>query len=116
MLDTLPGLEEVARFNAAASTGDDDAPATDLSSLMATLPTDGTAATKGTFMKGDTVRIVKGDLENLTARVTGVSADGTKVTAVPDIKGFGEEVEFDMDELAKVFEVGDITASVAKRA
>ncbi|KAG2448985.1 hypothetical protein HYH02_005739 [Chlamydomonas schloesseri] len=106
VLDTLPGLEEVARFNAAATTGDDDAPATDLSSLMATLPTDGTAATKGTFMKGDMVRIVKGDLENLMARVTGVSADGAKVTAVPDIKGFGEEVEFDMDELAKVFEVG----------
>ncbi len=53
MLDTLPGLEEVARFNAGATTGDDDASGTDLSSLMATLPSDGTAATKGTFMKGD---------------------------------------------------------------
>ncbi|KAG2495630.1 hypothetical protein HYH03_006230 [Edaphochlamys debaryana] len=106
VLDTLPGLEEVARFNAAATTGDDDSPATDLSSLMATLPTDGTAATKGTFMKGDSVRIVKGDLENLMARVTGVNADGTKVTAIPDIKGFAEEVEFEADELAKVFAVG----------
>ncbi|GFR39839.1 hypothetical protein Agub_g334 [Astrephomene gubernaculifera] len=106
VLDTLPGLEEVARFNAAASSGDDDAPATDLSSLMATLPTDGTAASKGTFMKGDKVRIVKGDLENLTARVTGASADGSKVTAIPDISGFAEEVEFDVDELAKVFKVG----------
>lgn len=55
VLDTLPGLDEVARFNAAASNPDDDAPGTDLSSLMATLPTDGTAATKAIFTKGDRV-------------------------------------------------------------
>ncbi|KXZ44189.1 hypothetical protein GPECTOR_71g550 [Gonium pectorale] len=106
VLDTLPGLDEVARFNAAATREDDDAPGTELSSLMATLPTDGTASTKGTFMKGDKVRIIKGDLENLQARVTGVSADGTKVTAIPSIMGFSEEVEFEPDELAKVFAVG----------
>ncbi|EFJ43471.1 hypothetical protein VOLCADRAFT_106802 [Volvox carteri f. nagariensis] len=109
VLDTLPGLEEVARFNAGATTGDDDAPATDLSSLMATLPTDGTSAHKGTFMKGDKARTGArglGDLENLTARVTGLTADGAKVTAIPDIKGFAEEVEFEPDELTKVFSVG----------
>ncbi|GIL82005.1 hypothetical protein Vretimale_1566 [Volvox reticuliferus] len=106
VLDTLPGLEDVARFNAGATTGDDDAPATDLSSLMATLPTDGTSANKGTFMKGDKVRIIKGDLENLMAHVTGLTADGTKVTAIPEIKGFSEEVEFEPDELTKIFSVG----------
>ncbi|GLC43354.1 hypothetical protein PLESTB_001336800 [Pleodorina starrii] len=106
VLDTIPGLEEMARFNAGATTGDDDAPAADLSSLMATLPTDGTGVSKGTFMKGDQVRIIKGDLENLMARVTGLTADGTKVTAIPEIKGFVEEVEFDPDELTKVFTVG----------
>lgn len=51
------------------------------------------------------IRIVKGDLQNLTARVTGMSADGTKVSAMPDIKGFSEEVEFELDEVVKIFTV-----------
>jgi transcription elongation factor SPT5 len=46
----------VARFNAAASADDEDAaPATDLGSLMATLPAEGGGAARGSFMKGDKV-------------------------------------------------------------
>ena len=56
-------------------------------------------------MVGPQVKIVRGDLENLEAEVMGVTAEG-KVMAVPKIANFREEVPFEPDELAKVFEVG----------
>lgn len=65
-VEGVPPLEELQRYNACGAAADEDrAPgggaAGDLSSLVAALPSGGSAP-RTTFVKGDLVRIVKGEL------------------------------------------------------
>ncbi len=48
---------------------------------------------------------MRGELQNLEAVVDGVRDDG-KVMVIPRIDNFREAVDFDPDELRKIFKVG----------
>ncbi|GAX85054.1 hypothetical protein CEUSTIGMA_g12474.t1 [Chlamydomonas eustigma] len=109
VLDGMPPLEEMSRFNAAGldpeGQGNAGGGAGDLSSLMATLPADASQP-KAKFNKGDKVVFLRGELQNLEAVVTDVREDG-KIMVMPNIEGFTDSVDCDSDELRKLFLVGD---------
>ncbi len=75
--ETMPGVEEITRYNATAQASKEsyssrDEPRNELAELMAALPVDATAG-KQTFSKGQRVISVKGDLLGITG---GVQAGG----------------------------------------
>ncbi|KAL6761443.1 global transcription factor [Haematococcus lacustris] len=108
----MPPLEELQRFNACGAAADEARQGSgasaqgDLSSLVAALPT-GASAPKTHFLKGDIVKIVKGDMTNLVAVVESLADDGKVVVRPKDVDNFTDLVDFEADELRKLFQVGD---------
>ena len=60
VLDGVPPLEELAKYNSGAQPESDSNTGGDLSSLMAALPTDGSSRPKAKFAKGDKVGLFTG--------------------------------------------------------
>eukprot|EP00798_Chlamydomonas_sp_ICE-L_P024641 gene24641-10264_t len=111
-VDGMVPLDEMAKYNAGQAQSSDQhgmgggGGGSDLSAVMKNLPLDGSTMQKAQFAKGDKVVIIRGELQNLEASVTDVREDG-KVMVRPHIDGFFEVVDFNADELRKLFKVGD---------
>lgn len=77
----------------------------DLTALMRALPE---GAGKVTYTKGDRIKVVMGDLQNLEAIVEDVHPDENRVTVRPAMDGLGEDehlVDVAPDEIQKLFKV-----------
>lgn len=105
--ESLPPLDELQRFNAAAQ---GEAAADDLASLVQNLATegDGSAAPRHNFNKGDKVIIINGDLKDIKGVIDQVIEDGHILVRPTDeqLAGFDEAIPFRPSELAKFFEGG----------
>ncbi|KAK2076003.1 hypothetical protein QBZ16_001339 [Prototheca wickerhamii] len=114
LVEGVPPLDELQRFQAAATTGAKGAaaPAEDLASLVRSLTTAeggaGGGAAGPAFAKGDTVLVVQGDLAGIRGRVEGEGEGGLVMVRPEDAKlpGFTELVGFQPRELQKHFEPG----------
>ncbi|KAF8065846.1 SPT5 [Scenedesmus sp. PABB004] len=105
--DVAPPLDEVSRFNAAGAAGElEDVadPTSGLKQLLKALP-DGGAA-RATYVKGDRVMVVAGELNTLEGTVEDVKLDEGKLLVRPDMMA-GEVVELELDEVQKLFKPGD---------
>ena len=61
--------------------------------------------------KGDKVKVIQGDLINVTGSVVAVEKEGVRVK--PNIKGFKDNIMLSMDELVKHFEPGNHIAVIS---
>lgn len=105
--DGMPPLDEVTRWNAGSATADDEdggqgGALGELNKLLAAMPG---AAPKATYVKGDKVVAVRGDLAGMNGVVAEIRPDGN-IMVQPAMAGFTELVDFEADELTKFFEVG----------
>ncbi|GFH17075.1 transcription elongation factor SPT5, partial [Haematococcus lacustris] len=85
----MPPLEELQRFNACGAAADE------------------ARQGSGASAQGDIVKIVKGDMTNLVAVVESLADDGKVVVRPKDVDNFTDLVDFEADELRKLFQVGD---------
>lgn len=118
----LPPLEELQRFNAAATEkrggrgGRDD-----LEALVEGLEGEGLTSleaaslAKARFVKGDRVKVVEGDLAGIVGEVEHVTDDGLVMVHPTDeqLGDFKEAISFQPKELRKYFESGDHVRAIA---
>ncbi|GAB4821977.1 hypothetical protein N2152v2_009023 [Parachlorella kessleri] len=107
--ETLPPLDELQRYNAAAQT--EEAGTTDLAGLIQNLQTDGSGveAALPKFAKGDKVIVIEGDLKNIQGIVEQIQESGDVLVRPNDklLKDFGDLIPFKPRELSKFFESGN---------
>jgi transcription elongation factor SPT5 len=100
-----PTLDELQRFRDSGQKGDDD---DDDEDFAASLQLEKRQDQGVSLCKGDTVRVIEGDLQHLMGVVTSVSATSQNVKIRPlhnDIKD--QELEFPITQLMKYVKVGD---------
>lgn len=113
-----PTLDELQRFRRGRARRDSDDEEEGASALKdgeeldriadITLPKDAAGAGGGSLAKGDTVRVVEGELQHLTGKVISVdtASDTVRISSLhEDI--LGQELTFNASELMKYFKVGD---------
>lgn len=104
-----PTTEEIERFNSRLlrskedADGDDDE--IDASAGLTAQVAAVTAPKIVKFLKNDRVKVIKGDLKNLTGRV--ISSNALAVTIQPDDQRLLDPLDFPRDEVRKYFKVGD---------
>eukprot|EP00743_Colponemidia_sp_Colp-15_P002010 GILK01002184.1.p1 GENE.GILK01002184.1~~GILK01002184.1.p1 ORF type:complete len:703 (+),score=101.51 GILK01002184.1:3-2111(+) len=108
MKDVNPPLDEVQRFQ--GSVKDDDAAKGDASSMMPGVPS--TSRTVS-YVKGDTIKVIDGDLKNLTGAVLSVTGD--MITILPAHEDLKDPLVFPANQLTKWFKVGDHVKVTAGR-
>eukprot|EP00883_Tetradesmus_obliquus_P007302 jgi/Sobl393_1/17906/SZX61442.1 len=105
--DVAPPLDEISRFNQAGQSGEVEDltdPTSGLKQLLKALPDGG--APKATYVKGDRVVVVAGDLNTLEGTVEDVRPDDGKLLVRPDLMA-DQVVELELDEVQKLFKAGD---------
>ncbi|PRW59844.1 transcription elongation factor SPT5-like protein 1 [Chlorella sorokiniana] len=110
--ESLPPLDELQKFNAAAQS--EDAGPTDLAGIMQNLQTEGgagegSAAPAPKFEKLDRVLVVEGDLKNIKGVVQHIAEDGGIMVQPQDesLGDFKDVIRFEPRELSKYFESGE---------
>ncbi|PRP82026.1 transcription elongation factor SPT5-like [Planoprotostelium fungivorum] len=111
--NVIPSIDELQRFQEAPDSSrmdDDETPSAASSIGLANLKAP-IAKNKVIFAKGDTVRVIEGDLRNLKGEVDSVEGDFTTsnytVHVMPKEKDLNDMLSFTADQLVKWFKNGD---------
>mmetsp|Transcript_28254 Transcript_28254/g.71096 ORF Transcript_28254/g.71096 Transcript_28254/m.71096 type:complete len:649 (+) Transcript_28254:83-2029(+) len=103
VVDASPTADEVEVFRSMlASVGKESESAALLQGMERAVR----SAVQSTFSPGDTVRVIEGDLSNLTCTVVRVHADGA-LTCLPHHEALSAEVELRATQVIKHFRMGD---------
>lgn len=105
MINVVPTIDELARFQ---NRGDKDDDEDDLEMLARTRP-----KRKVTFSKGDAVKVIEGDLKHLMGVVESVEDD--TVTIMPKHQDLKDLLTFPSAQLQKHFKEGDHVRVIAGR-
>lgn len=103
--DVDPKLEELRIFNYSKYKKPEDDIENGLTDLINTIQ-ESELTKKKYFKKGDKVRIVLGELKNITGKV--VSHNQKLVSLIPEIEDYNEVIELPEDYVVKLFLPGDI--------
>jgi len=115
-LDTnnvIPTIDELQRFQERPANADKSEDAEENPSSLGSLVGNFKPKQRSTFVKGDTVRVIEGDLKNLTGTVESVEDD--TVTIKPAHEELHDLLSFPASQIQKSFKVGDHVKVISGR-